>query len=216
MDDRSADMAMLALQGPTALGLVELPELAPFGFTHVDVCGVPAIVARTGYTGEPGVELMVAGERAVDCGTRWSRRVPSRAAWARATRCGSRSVTRCTATTSRWSGPRSRLGWVGSARSTRRTSSAPKRCARSVKRAARPVGRLCYERAQHPQPGHADPAGRRRHQRHHVTFDGYRHRHGIRPGRRREAGHEIEIDVRGRALAATVESKPLYVKETST
>jgi aminomethyltransferase len=26
----------------------------------------------------------------------------------------------------------------------------------------------------------------------------------------------IEIDVRGRALAATVESKPLYVKETST
>ena len=26
----------------------------------------------------------------------------------------------------------------------------------------------------------------------------------------------IEIDVRGRSLAATVESKPLYVKETST
>ena len=40
LDDRSADVAMLALQGPAALGLVELPELAPFGFTRAEVCGV--------------------------------------------------------------------------------------------------------------------------------------------------------------------------------
>ena len=32
-----AEMAMLALQGPTALGLVELPELAPFGFAEATV-----------------------------------------------------------------------------------------------------------------------------------------------------------------------------------
>src|SRR5690349_2058307 len=59
LDDRSHEMAMLALQGPSALGLIELPELVPFGFAQSHVAGVPAIVARTGYTGEPGVELMV-------------------------------------------------------------------------------------------------------------------------------------------------------------
>jgi len=64
MDDRSAALAMLALQGPAALTLVELPELPPFGFTRAEVCGVPAIVARTGYTGEPGVELICENEHA--------------------------------------------------------------------------------------------------------------------------------------------------------
>ncbi|MDX6591809.1 MAG: aminomethyltransferase [Gaiellales bacterium] len=59
LEDRSADMAMLAVQGPEALGLVDLPDLEPFGFAEATVCGVDAIVARTGYTGEPGVELMV-------------------------------------------------------------------------------------------------------------------------------------------------------------
>jgi len=64
LDDRSADMAMLALQGPAALDLVDLPQLAPFEFTRAEVCGVVGIVARTGYTGEPGVEIMVAPDRA--------------------------------------------------------------------------------------------------------------------------------------------------------
>ncbi|HVI37124.1 MAG TPA: hypothetical protein VM684_12905, partial [Gaiellales bacterium] len=52
LDDRSLQTAMLALQGPTSLRLIELPELAPFGFAEAQVCGVPAVVARTGYTGE--------------------------------------------------------------------------------------------------------------------------------------------------------------------
>ena len=64
LDDRSADMAMLALQGPAALDLVDLPQLAPFEFTRAEVCGVVGIVARTGYTGEPGVEIMVAPDKA--------------------------------------------------------------------------------------------------------------------------------------------------------
>ena len=64
LDDRSDELAMLALQGPAALELVELPDLEPFGFTRATVAGVPAIVARTGYTGEPGVELMIEPERA--------------------------------------------------------------------------------------------------------------------------------------------------------
>src|SRR6478672_4051946 len=64
LDNRSSQTAMLALQGPTALGLIELPQLVPFGFAEAQVCGVPALVARTGYTGEPGVELMCSMERA--------------------------------------------------------------------------------------------------------------------------------------------------------
>jgi aminomethyltransferase len=68
LDDRSHEFAMLALQGPSSLSLVELPELPPFGFAEAEVCGVPAIVARTGYTGEPGVELMTAPD---DAGPLW-------------------------------------------------------------------------------------------------------------------------------------------------
>jgi glycine cleavage system T protein (aminomethyltransferase) len=65
LTDRSAELAMLALQGPHSLELVDLPELPPFGFAEAEVCGVPAVVARTGYTGEPGVELIVESGSAV-------------------------------------------------------------------------------------------------------------------------------------------------------
>ncbi len=61
--DRSADYAMLALQGPEAVeilgGLIEGD--VPKRFRHADavVAGVPALVCRTGYTGEDGVELLI-------------------------------------------------------------------------------------------------------------------------------------------------------------
>ena len=99
LDDRSAEMAMLALQGPAALELVDLPPLEPFEFTRAEVCGVVGIVARTGYTGEPGVEIMVAPDKA---GVLWDKLLAagrSPQAWVRATRFGSRSAIRSTATT---------------------------------------------------------------------------------------------------------------------
>ena len=77
LDDRSADMAMLALQGPAALDLIELPDLAPFEFTRAEVGGVLGIVARTGYTGEPGVEIMVAPDKA---GVLWDKLLAAGAA----------------------------------------------------------------------------------------------------------------------------------------
>jgi aminomethyltransferase len=64
--DRSAEVAMLALQGPrwrdVLAPLAATP--APLGLEYFEITedaigGVPALVARTGYTGEPGVELMV-------------------------------------------------------------------------------------------------------------------------------------------------------------
>jgi aminomethyltransferase len=63
--DRSADYAMLALQGPAAIGLIE-PLLESgdvpkrFRYGAASVAGVEALICRTGYTGEDGVELLVA------------------------------------------------------------------------------------------------------------------------------------------------------------
>jgi aminomethyltransferase len=67
--DRSADYAMLALQGPAALELIA-PLLdegsVPDRFRHgtAVVAGARALVCRTGYTGEDGVELLVAPDDA--------------------------------------------------------------------------------------------------------------------------------------------------------
>jgi aminomethyltransferase len=67
--DRIADFAMLAVQGPQALALVagladgELPKR--FTVQPMTVAGVPdVLVCGTGYTGEDGVELMIAPDGA--------------------------------------------------------------------------------------------------------------------------------------------------------
>jgi aminomethyltransferase len=67
--DRSADYAMLALQGPEATSILS-PRLeggevpSRFNFTEASVAGAPALVCRTGYTGEDGVELLLAPDDA--------------------------------------------------------------------------------------------------------------------------------------------------------
>jgi aminomethyltransferase len=60
------------VQGPAALRavqpLTELP-LAELKYYHAGptkVCGQPALVSRTGYTGEDGVEIMAAADAAVE------------------------------------------------------------------------------------------------------------------------------------------------------
>lgn len=70
--DRSPGTAMLALQGrrwPAAIaGLASsdaLPDLGYFGIASATLAGVPCTVARTGYTGEPGIEIMCPGDGAV-------------------------------------------------------------------------------------------------------------------------------------------------------
>jgi len=69
LHDRLSDLAMLAVQGPRARAAVarladgELP--ARFRTARLAVAGVPGVlVAGTGYTGEDGVELLVAPEGA--------------------------------------------------------------------------------------------------------------------------------------------------------
>jgi aminomethyltransferase len=62
--NRSAGYAMLALQGPQAVSLLEpmLEGDVPrrFRFTEATVAGASSLVCRTGYTGEDGVELLLA------------------------------------------------------------------------------------------------------------------------------------------------------------
>src|SRR5215210_3101310 len=66
--DRAADYAMLAVQGPRARALVRDlagDELPPRMRTaELPVAGAPALVCGTGYTGEDGVEVLVAPDAA--------------------------------------------------------------------------------------------------------------------------------------------------------
>jgi aminomethyltransferase len=61
--DRSADYALLAVQGPKAAEIVQSLTGAKLGlvkyyhFTEATVAGVHCMVSRTGYTGEDGFEL---------------------------------------------------------------------------------------------------------------------------------------------------------------
>ncbi len=66
----SADYCQLALQGPDALGILQkltpvaLNEIKYYHFTEGVVDRVPAIISRTGYTGEDGFEVYAAADKA--------------------------------------------------------------------------------------------------------------------------------------------------------
>lgn len=66
----SSDYCQLALQGPDALAILgrlttlPLDEIKYYHFTEGVVDGVPAIVSRTGYTGEDGFEVYAAADKA--------------------------------------------------------------------------------------------------------------------------------------------------------
>jgi aminomethyltransferase len=63
------DRALVALQGPGAVAAIATlaPGIAALPFMGIgtfDIAGTPAIVSRSGYTGEDGVEVSVPAERA--------------------------------------------------------------------------------------------------------------------------------------------------------
>lgn len=73
--DRTTSTAMIAVQGPRAVEIVAglcpasaaatVAGLGTYRCTTAMVAGRPATVSRTGYTGEDGVELVVAADEAV-------------------------------------------------------------------------------------------------------------------------------------------------------
>lgn len=66
----SADYCQIALQGPDALSILqiltetELSDIKYYHFREGVVDGVPAIISRTGYTGEDGFEVYAAPDKA--------------------------------------------------------------------------------------------------------------------------------------------------------
>ena len=72
--DNSASQILIAVQGKTAIAtlqelvtadLLKLPRLR-FGHTRTDILGTSSFIARTGYTGEDGVEISVPVSSAAD------------------------------------------------------------------------------------------------------------------------------------------------------
>jgi len=65
LDDRSLATALVAIQGPLAAAILApltdmaLADLPYYGIAPGNVAGVPALIARTGYTGEDGFEVIV-------------------------------------------------------------------------------------------------------------------------------------------------------------
>lgn len=69
--DRTAELAMIAVQGPKALELVDglcgdvkPSSLAYYTWAPFTMLDTPVEIARTGYTGEDGVEIYVAADKA--------------------------------------------------------------------------------------------------------------------------------------------------------
>jgi aminomethyltransferase len=69
--DRTVETAMIAVQGPSAVALVEplvatdLEGMRYYTGQMTNISGLKGLVTRTGYTGEDGCELIVAAEDAV-------------------------------------------------------------------------------------------------------------------------------------------------------
>jgi aminomethyltransferase len=75
LTNHHGERGLVAVQGPHALGIVEalldgpereaLVTMKYYTCARVTVAGAPALLARTGYTGEDGFELFVEGAQAV-------------------------------------------------------------------------------------------------------------------------------------------------------
>jgi glycine cleavage system T protein (aminomethyltransferase) len=72
LDDGSLATGLLAIQGPRAIDVlgpltdVDLAALRYYAIAEGSVAGIPALVARTGYTGEDGFEVFVETGRTVE------------------------------------------------------------------------------------------------------------------------------------------------------
>ncbi len=81
--NRSAEYAQLALQGPRSAAILARMTATPlesiryYHFGRGEVAGVPALISRTGYTGEDGFELYVPAGEVVEL---WNRLLETGAA----------------------------------------------------------------------------------------------------------------------------------------
>ena len=70
LQDQSDELAMIAIQGPNSVEALnplcdaDIGEIKYYGFVRGTVCGAPAMISRTGYTGEDGFEIYFEAEKA--------------------------------------------------------------------------------------------------------------------------------------------------------
>jgi aminomethyltransferase len=70
LENHHGKAALIAIQGPRSVEMLQshvdldLAGMRYYFCARGSVCGVPAVIARTGYTGEDGFELFIEGERA--------------------------------------------------------------------------------------------------------------------------------------------------------
>jgi aminomethyltransferase len=68
IEDLTISRCMIAVQGPQAAGILsaladsDVAELKYYSGTEMTVCNQPALVSRTGYTGEDGFEVIIDSE----------------------------------------------------------------------------------------------------------------------------------------------------------
>ena len=207
-------------RGPTAraaLGSIAAGELPPRMRTaELELAGVPTLVCGTGYTGEDGCELLLPPDGAGAVWDAWPSAASGRPAWARATRCASRSASTSTATTCPRTATRSRPASAGAASSTP-ASSAPRRW-RAVRARRRSS---CRSRSPGPGIPRQDNPVAAPHGAGVVTSGTLSPCLEIGIGMAyvpvadAEPGTPIEVDVRGKARPAEVREKPLYRKADS-
>lgn len=72
LQDLSREQVLIAVQGPQAAAILQtlvesnLSQIKPFGHLETKILGKPGFIARTGYTGEDGFEVMVDPEVGIE------------------------------------------------------------------------------------------------------------------------------------------------------
>ncbi len=218
IDDVADDYAMLAVQGPAARGIVEamadgeLP--GRFRVRGLTVGGAATLVCGTGYTGEDGVELLVAPDEAPAL---WDRLV---AAGVTPVGLGARDTLRLEVNYHLYGNDMDEtrnpieagLGWACK-EATGFVGSEAVAAARAEGTAEKLVAFVVTDRGI-ARPGNPVVGGGT------VTSGTMSPTLGIGigmayvPAGHAAPGTPIEIDVRGKSRAAEVRPKPLYTKET--
>jgi aminomethyltransferase len=219
LEDRLADYAMLAVQGPSARGIVAVLAGGdlPKRFHTIDgsVAGVPALICGTGYTGEDGVEVLVAPE---DAGTVWDALLALEVA---PVGLGARDTLRLEACFHLYGndlmesrGPiEAGLGWC----CKEDTGFVGSEAVRRVREAgpSETLVPFVLTGPGIPRQGNAVVGGGEITSGTLSPMLGVGIGMGYLPVDRAAPGTRFEIDVRGRLREAEVRSKPLYTKETA-
>jgi aminomethyltransferase len=211
--DVSDEYALLAVQGPCALERLGLPERPHNTWDMGDLDGVEVMVNRTGYTGEPGVELMCPAE---DAAALWDAVVSRGAA---PCGLGARDTLRlevCFPLHGNDLSPErdaisSGLGWC-CALDKEFTGAEQLRRVKAEGPAEKLVPFTMTDKAI-PRQGMAIEGGGEVTSGSHSPMLGIGIGMGYVPAASSAPGTEISIDVRGRTARASVARKPMYKRE---